>query len=75
MSSYSSCFYLCLWWCCADLPLCFRLSAVSHHLTLDRSRMWQDIEDEWAEAEAADKRKQLQVCQKILKTRAQVWNH
>lgn len=49
-----------------------RLSAVSRHLTLDRSRGWQEIEDEWAEAEAADKRKQLQVSQKILKTRAQV---
>uniref|UniRef100_A0A0P4W273 PDZ domain-containing protein n=1 Tax=Scylla olivacea TaxID=85551 RepID=A0A0P4W273_SCYOL len=55
----------------SDHSVASRLSAVSRHLTLDRSRGWQEIEDEWAEAEAADKRKQLQASQKILKTRAQ----
>ncbi|KAK7087048.1 hypothetical protein SK128_018758 [Halocaridina rubra] len=48
-----------------------RLSAVSHHLTLDRSRGWREIEAEWADAEAAEKRRQLQSSQRTLKTRAQ----
>lgn len=49
-----------------------RLNAVSRHLTIDRSRGWREIESEWAVAEAAERRKQLQSSQKALKTRAQV---
>ncbi|CAL4086976.1 unnamed protein product, partial [Meganyctiphanes norvegica] len=48
-----------------------RLTAVSRHLTLDRTRGWREIEAEWANAEAEQKRQQLQQSQKNLKTRAQ----
>ncbi|XP_071534307.1 uncharacterized protein [Panulirus ornatus] len=48
-----------------------RLSAVSRHLTLDRTRGWREIESEWAEAEAEEKRRQLLTSQKTLRTRAQ----
>ncbi|XP_068245638.1 serine-rich adhesin for platelets isoform X2 [Palaemon carinicauda] len=55
----------------SDHSVTSRLSAVSQHLSLDRSRGWKDIEAEWADAEAAEKRHQLQSAQRILKTRAQ----
>ncbi|XP_064111094.1 serine/arginine repetitive matrix protein 2-like isoform X2 [Macrobrachium nipponense] len=55
----------------SDHSVTSRLSAVSQHLSLDRSRGWKEIEAEWADAEAAEKRHQLQSAQRILRTRAQ----
>ncbi|XP_047499905.1 PDZ domain-containing protein 7-like isoform X7 [Penaeus chinensis] len=55
----------------SDHSVTNRLSAVSRHLTLDRSRGWREIESEWAEAEAQEKRRVLQTNQRTLKTRAQ----
>ncbi|XP_042892785.1 proteoglycan 4-like isoform X3 [Penaeus japonicus] len=55
----------------SDHSVTNRLSAVSRHLTLDRSRGWREIESEWAEAEAQEKRRVLQSNQRTLKTRAQ----
>ncbi|XP_042220719.1 flocculation protein FLO11-like isoform X2 [Homarus americanus] len=55
----------------SDHSVTTRLSAVSRHLNLDRARGWREIESEWAEAEAEEKRRQLQSSQKTLKTRAQ----
>ncbi|XP_045605049.1 serine-rich adhesin for platelets isoform X7 [Procambarus clarkii] len=55
----------------SDHSITTRLSAVSRHLNLDRTRGWREIESEWAEAEAEEKRRQLQSSQKTLKTRAQ----
>ncbi|KAK3860029.1 hypothetical protein Pcinc_033881 [Petrolisthes cinctipes] len=55
----------------SDHSVASRLNAVSRHLTIDRSRGWREIESEWAMAEAAEKRRQLQSSQKALKTRAQ----
>ncbi|XP_076053857.1 uncharacterized protein LOC143032754 isoform X7 [Oratosquilla oratoria] len=48
-----------------------RLSAVSRHLLLDRGRGWREIEEEWADAEVAEKRQQLHQNQKALRTRGQ----